>query len=474
MSLTRKIAHNTLYQIVGRGGAGILAVVGIAMITRYLGREGFGIYTTITAFLMFFGIVVNFGITTITVQMISERDDGIDGLMSNLFTLRLISSAFFLGLAPIASLFFPYPTIIKVGIAITSFAFLFQMLTETIVGIFQKHLQMYKPALAEFFSRIIFVGLIMLFVYLKYGILSMMVVLNIANFIWFAITFYYAKKLVRIRFAFDWTLWRQILRRSWPIGVSIILNLMYLKTDVLILSVFKSQEAVGLYGAPYKLIDAVTMFAMMFMGLILPLLAASWAKQNIERFKKIFQKIFEGLVIVVVPMAIGTYFISKKIMVLIAGDQFAESGIILSILVLGAGSLFIGSLFAHVIVALDKQKMVIWGYAVDAVLSLILYFIFIPKYSYIGAAWVTVFSETLIALIGLWVIYRVTGILPKFIKIFFKSIFAALPMALALYYLQNLHVVFLMLIATAVYGFFIILFRGLHPREVKEIIRLKS
>ncbi|MBU1179699.1 flippase [Patescibacteria group bacterium] len=474
MSLTRKIAHNTLYQIIGRGGGGILAVVGIAFITRYLGREGFGIYTTITAFLMFFGIVVNFGITTITVQMISERDDGISKLMSNIFTLRLISSAFFLSLAPIASLFFPYPTIIKVGIAITSFAFLFQMLTETIIGIFQKYLQMHKPAMAEFFSRIVFVILIVLFVYLKYGILSMMVVLNIANFIWFAITFYFARKLVKFGFAFDWDVWREVLRRSWPIGLSIILNLIYLKTDVLILSVLKNQEAVGLYGAPYKLIDAVTTFAMMFMGLILPLLAASWVKQNMERFEKIFQKTLAGLIVVIVPMVVGVYFIGTKIMVMVAGKEFAESGIILSILILGAGALFIGSLFAHTIVALDKQKMILWGYAVDAAISLVLYFIFIPKYSYIGAAWVTVFSEVMIALVGVWVIYRVTGILPKFFKIFAKSLLAAAPMAAALYFLQDLHVVFLMMIAMVVYGIFIILFKGVSVKEIGEVIKLKS
>lgn len=474
MSLTRKIAHNTLYQIIGRGGGGILAVVGIAFITRYLGREGFGIYTTITAFLMFFGIIVNFGITTITVQMISERDDGISKLMSNIFTLRLISSAFFLSLAPVVSLFFPYPTIIKVGIAITSFAFLFQMLTETIIAIFQKHLQMYKPAMAEFVSRIVFIGLVIAFIYFKYGILAMMIALNAANFVWFAITFYFARKLVKFGFAFDWPIWREVLKRAWPIGLSIILNLIYLKTDVLILSVLKSQEAVGLYGAPYKLIDAVTTFAMMFMGLILPLLAASWVKQNTERFEKIFQKTLGGLIVVLVPMVVGTYFVGRQIMVMVAGAEFAESGVILSILILGAGALFIGSLFAHTIVALDKQKMVIWGYAVDAALSLVLYFIFIPKYSYIGAAWVTVFSEVMIALVGVWVIYRVTGILPKFLKVFTKSMLAAAPMAAALYYLRDLHVIFLMLIAMVVYGVFIVLFKGVSMGEIRQVIKLKS
>lgn len=473
MSLTQKIAHNMIYQVLGRGGGGILALVGIALITRYLGREGFGMYTTITAFLMFFGIVVNFGLTTITVQMISERDDGLEKIIGNIFTLRLVSSAICLGIAPLVSLFFPYPPIVKIGIALTTFAFLFQMLTETIVGIFQKYLQTWKPAVAEFASRIVFIAIVILAIYFKMGILAMMVALNIANLAAFIFTFYYAQKLIKIRLIFDWPVWKKILIRAWPIGVSIILNLIYLKTDILILSVYKTQADVGLYGAPYKLIDAITTFAMMFMGLILPLLASAWAKKDLSRFRQVFQKTFNLLIITIVPMAVGGYFVAKKIMVFVSGEAFAPSGQILSILVLGAGALFLGSFFAHTIVAIDKQKKIIFWYGLDALLSLIGYFIFIPRYSYIGAAWVTVFSEVMIAVMSAVIVFREAQIAPKTLIISAKAILACLPMAALLYFMKDWPVAALMSAAVVIYIIFIIIFRGITMEEVKKIIKLK-
>lgn len=463
-----------IYQALGRGGGGILALVGVAFITRYLGREGFGIYTTITAFLMFFGIIINFGLNTITVQMISETDNGTEKIIGNIFALRLVSSAICLALAPLVSLFFPYPAIIKIGIALTSFAFLFQMLTEILIGVFQKFLETWKPAFAEFASRLIFIALVVLAIYLKMGILAMMLALNIANLFMFVLTFYYAKKLIKIRLLFDWAEWKKILRRAWPIGVSIILNLIYLKTDILILSVYRTQEEVGLYGAPYKLIDAITTFAMMFMGLVLPLMASAWAKGDRERFVQVFQKTFNLLIIVAVPMAAGTYFIAEKIMIFISGAAFAPSGKILSILVLGAAALFLGSLFAHAIVAIGRQRKIIWGYAIDAAISLIAYFIFIPKYSYIGAAWVTVFSESLIAIFSLWIIYKYTKIFPKISKILIKSLAAALPMILMLYFLRDLNAFLLMAVSAGVYVVFIILFRGISREEMKKIFGLKT
>lgn len=474
MSLTRKIAHNTIVSIIGRGGAGILAVIAISFVTRYLGREGFGYYTTIVAFLQFFGILVNFGLTTITVQMVSEREEGTDKIMSNIMTLRLISAIIFLGLAPLVGLLFPYPAIIKWGIAITSLTFISQILLETITGIFQKKLAMHIPAAAEFVSRIFYVGAVALLIYMHRGILSIMWALAAANLIYLLIIYFASRKFVIIKPAFDWPVWKEILRRAWPIGVSIVLNLIYLKADIIILSVFKSQSEVGLYGAPYKLIDALTAFAMMFMGLILPLLAGAWARRETELFGRVFQRTLDLMIIFVVPMILGAYFISDKVMAIVAGPAFAESGSILAILTLGAGALFIGSLFAHTIVAIDKQKMAIWGYGVDALLSLAGYLIFIPRYSYFGAAWVTVFSEIFIAIFSAAIVWREARLAPKFLKIFTKALAASLPMAALLYFMKDYPATISMALAAAVYIIFIILFRGITIEEVKKIFKLKT
>lgn len=474
MSLTRKIAHNTLVQVVGRGGAGVLAIVAISFITRYLGREGFGYYTTVVAFLQFIAILIDFGLTTIVVQMVSERDDGVDKIMSNLMTLRTVSAAIFLGAAPAVAIFFPYPGIIKLGIAITTVTFFFQLLLQTITGIFQKHLAMHVPAAADFFSRIFFVAAVAALVYFKQGFLSILWALAASNLVSLLIIYFYSRKFVVIRPAFDWAIWKTILSRAWPIGVSIILNLIYLKLDVVLLSVYKSQEDVGLYGAPYKLIDALTMFAMLFMGLILPLLAAAWVKKETARFAHIFQKTFNLLIMFIVPMLVGAYFVSEKMMIAMAGDAFAASGKILIILTLGAAALFVGSLFSYTIIALDKQKLIIGGYLADAILSLAGYFIFIPRYSYIGAAWVTVFSETFIVVIGAIIVWRETGLVPKFLKISAKALAAALPMAILLYFIKNMSVVISMSAAAAVYIVFIVIFRGITIEEVRKIVKIKA
>jgi O-antigen/teichoic acid export membrane protein len=56
MTEVRKIAHNTIVQVLGRAIAIALALIGFGLMARYLGQEGFGYFSTIYAFLAIFGI----------------------------------------------------------------------------------------------------------------------------------------------------------------------------------------------------------------------------------------------------------------------------------------------------------------------------------------------------------------------------------------------------------------------------------
>jgi O-antigen/teichoic acid export membrane protein len=105
MSLAKKIARNTLIQYVGKIIGTVLGLVTVGMLTRYLGQDGFGYYTTVMGFLQFFGIMVDFGLTLTTAGMLGHSRWDNDQLFANILTFRLFSAALFLGLVFIKSIF---------------------------------------------------------------------------------------------------------------------------------------------------------------------------------------------------------------------------------------------------------------------------------------------------------------------------------------------------------------------------------
>jgi O-antigen/teichoic acid export membrane protein len=466
-TLSSKVAYNTIVQIIGKTIATVLGLVAIAIMARYLREIGFGQYTTIITFLSFFGIIADFGLTLITSQMISQPGNNQTALLNNLFSLRLISAVFFLGLAPLIVLFFPYEPIIKLGVAVTVLSFFFTALNQILVGFFQKNLTMTIVAIAEVVSRIILLGGVVITAYLNLGLLSIMVATVIASLVSFIMHYWFSRRFIKIDWQIDLTVWREIIKKSWPLGLTIFFNLIYLRADIFILSLLKSQADVGLYGATYKVIDVLTTLPFMFAGLILPILTLEWASKNFLKFNQVLQKSFDAMIILAIPLIVGAQFTAKPLMLLIAGKDFSQSGNILKILILAIGFIFIGCLFAHAVIALDKQKNIIGAYIFTAVTSLIGYLIFIPRFSYYGAAWVTVYSELAIAVFSLYIIVKYSGFRPNF-KVFLKSLAAALIMGLSVYLLiDKINLIFIILLAGLIYFIGLYLLKGIDKEDLK-------
>ncbi len=475
MRLSAKVAYNTIVQTASKLVSVVLGLAAVALMTRYLGQVGFGEYITIITFLSFFGIIADLGLTLVTARMLSEPGADEEKITGNLLGLRLVTAVVFLALAPLLVQFFPYPPLVKLGVLITTLSYLFIALNQVLVGLFQKHLRLDKVSIAEVASRLALVAGVILVVRLDGGLVGIMVASVLASAISFILHFVFSLKFVRIKLRFNFSLWRGIIAKSWPLALTIIFNLIYLKTDTLFLSIIKRPSAigiiaeVGIYGAAYRVIDVLVIFPFMFAGLILPILTRLWTNKDKEKFQLVTQKAFNLLMLLALPLVIGTQFVARDVMMLVAGNDFALSGPVLRILIFAAGLIYFGSIFSHGIIAIDRQKDVIWAYAFTAVTAVIGYYILIPRFSYFGAAWVTIYSELIIAVIPAVILYYHTKFIPRF-DIALKALFASLVMAAALYYLHNFNLV--IMLTTAVIAYFAALFLvgGIKKDEIKELL----
>lgn len=436
MSATRLVAKNTLIQIVGKGISTVLGIAVIALVTRALLPEGFGQYTKVITFLSFFGIVADLGLTLITAQMISERGADEPRIVRNIFSFRLVTALIVFGLAPIAALFTPYTAIVKLGIALTAWSFFFVSLQQTLIGIFQKHLVMHYPMIAENVGRLALVGVTIYATWRGENLLwylGAVVIGNLANFL---VTLWFARRYVHVGFAWDRDVIAEMWKRAMPIAVSIVFNLIYLKADMLILSFVRPDAEVGLYGAAYRVIDILMMIPVMLMGVILPIATASWSGGDTERVKRVLQKTFDAFVLYMIPVVCGGYIVAERVMQLVAGDKFIPAAAPLRILLLAFAAATVSTLFGHFIVALQKQRSVIWVYGTDAALSLAVYFVVVPAFGMFGAAWATFGSELYAAILLGWIVLRVVRARIGF-SVVWRSVVASTLMSFAVYFLAE-------------------------------------
>lgn len=473
MSLTRKIAHNALSQMIGKIISVALGLLAIGMMTRYLGQEGFGWYTTVISFLQFIGILIDFGLIPVTAQMMSEPAFDKRALFKNLLGFRFVSAIIFLGFAPFIALFFPYPIEVKIAIGFTTISFLGVAMNQVLIGFYQTKLKMHIQAIGEIIGRTVLVGGLWLVIARDSGFLPVMAAVTVSSVAYTLALWIRARKEQPAGLGFDWTIWKAISIKMWPIAISIIFNVLYLKGDIIILSLFRDQAEVGIYGAAYRVIDILSQTAMMLMGVILPLMAYAWSHGLKQEFQTRYQQSFDAMMALAVPMSVGAIVLSEKIMVLVAGSEFVASGSALAILSLAVFGVYLGAVFGHTAVAIDKQRQTMWIYISAALITVVGYFYFIPRFGMFGAAWMTVFSELYV---GTLLFFTIRHFVKKNLqgKAFAKIIFSSAVMAATLVIFRQLHILLLIPIGIAVYAFFLVSLGGISKRTIQEIISLKK
>jgi O-antigen/teichoic acid export membrane protein len=404
MSISRKLATNSIIQIGGKAISTFLGMIALFWLARILGPEQFGWYGTALAFLGFAGIVIDFGIIPTTAQLLSEPDAKEQHILENIFGLRLISAIIFFATVPAIAWLFPYPRPVHIAITVLSIAFFCNALNQVCVGYHQQTLRMHVQVIGEVLSRIALLGGIIALAQGSATFLPLMFVVAGSSALQCVVPLIDLIRKTNLRPRIDLDVWKKILHTMWPIAVAIMCNVVYLKGDVLILAQTQSQVDVGLYNAAYRVLDILAQLAMMLMGLLLPLMAHAWSRQDRKTFSLWFQQSFDLMLLCAVPATVGLILVAPEVMVLF-GEEFLPAAPILQILSLAVFGLFLGAVFGHAAVATGTQKKTLWIYAINAIITVTGYLIFIPKFSMYGAAWMTVCSE-LITGIGLAIAIR--------------------------------------------------------------------
>ncbi len=507
MSIARSIAHNTAIQVAGKIVGTLLSLVAAALVLRHLGAYGMGQYTTVIAFLQIFGILMDAGLYIVLIKQLSPLDvrpgEPVDDpMVHTIVTLRIISGIFFLGCAPLVawalSWFNPaYGGEVLAGIALTTLFYFFISMNQLLSAVFQKALHSEWIAVGELVGKVVLLIATVVAVWLNAGLVPILLTLVLSSGTNFLVNLITANRYVRIRLMVDRSRVKNIFKEAWPIALSIAFGLMYFKGDTIILTFYESAEVVGWYGAPYKILEVLVTLPAMFTGLVLPIITKAWHDHDHELFERVLQRSFDALVLVAVPMVFGTWILSPAIIQVLAGHGFEPSVGVLNLLIIATAAIFLGTLFGYVVVSLNKQRTMLWGYAFIAVTSLVGYFLVIPRFSITGAAWVTVYSEMTVMLIALVIVLRTAHVRLSLVR-FLNSIFASAVMVLSIYVavyglaalttalvgdewlnyeVSTLSSAGLLTVAvvvgTTVYGFVLLLLKCISRQELRELISLR-
>ncbi len=469
MSTPRKIAYNVLFSATTKIIGTVLALIGIGFITRYLGKDGFGDYSTVLAFFFFFGAVADLGLYAVSTREISRPGSNEKEILGNVFTLRLISSLLIVLISFFIVKFLPYSADVEKGIIIAALAYVFSSGYSVLIGLFQKRLAMDKVATGELTGKIVQVIVIIAVVKLNLGFLAVVSALLFNMLTSFAIVFLWSRRYLKFKALFNLAFFQKFIKESYPVGVSAIIVFAYFKFDTILLSILKTSRDVGIYNAAYKVVENISFFPAMFVGLVMPIMSRYIFKDR-KKFNLVADKTFKVFLILTTPLFLGTIFLAQPIINLIGGSGFSESVLVLRLLAATMVFIFFGSFFTNVIIAGNLQRKLMGILLFCAIFNISLNLIFIPHYSYISAAVASSITEGLVVLLSGFVAWKGLKYFPSFSKFPFILLSGA-GMALTMYYFHFLSFFVLAPFSTLIYFALLWVFGTVSVGEIKSIIK---
>lgn len=398
----KKVFYNTATQTVGKIITASSTLLVTILIGRALGEAGFGEFTKIFVFVGYFYTLADFGLNSVYVKI--ARKPGEIALLKNLLGLRLILGISLAVSAIVISLLVPYDIqnqtgfspAVKLAIAIASLTIITQALITTANSYFQKSLRYDLATVAAVSGSLIFLigtywvsgnnpGLLS---YTSTYVFSGLTTVLIAYLLIFKktgswITPLFSQKRVK-----------ELLSQSWPVGLALILNIIYFRIDIFILSNLRPAQEVGIYGLAYQFFEASLAIPIFFSNALYPILIKIYRDDRAGFNNKVSHWL--KILTVISTLMVVALFVVAGLIPYIYNGQFGGSTAALRILALGAPFFFLTAVLWHALIIFGRQKTLIYIYLSGAIFNLLANLAFIPAYGYLAAAVITVASEAFI------------------------------------------------------------------------------
>lgn len=411
----QKILGNTAWLFSEKILQMVLGLLVGVWVARYLGPADFGLYNYVLAMVGLFAPLAKLGLDNIIVRDLAQDSEQKGEILGTGFILKAIASSL-TTLLVIAVVFFLKPE---------------EQQTQILVGIYALGSAFRAMDVVEYWFQSQIASKLVVWtrnaVYLSITLLKVVMIQSQASLIAFIIILALEQVLTGIGLAIayqrsgeqlqQWRLrWqrvKQLLTDSWPLILSGIVIIIYMRIDQVMLAQMQGSESVGIYSAAVKISELWYFIPISIINSIFPAVVQGKTEGQTVYLRRI-QKMFNLMAVISYAVAIPITFLSPWVVNLLYGPNYSAAATVLTIHI-WAG-VFVSSGVARETWLTTEGLMTLsavmttLGAAVNVGLNLLL----IPYYGGAGAAIATVIAQILAA-------YLIGAFLPQTRMIFWRQ-----------------------------------------------------
>jgi O-antigen/teichoic acid export membrane protein len=394
-------------RVVGYLLGSALAAVASIILLRYLGVVDFGQYVTVMSL-----IAIVTGLTDVGLTLVGQReyvlqptDASKSRLTGTVLGIRLVVTPIGIALAVLFAAVAGYGTQLVLGTAIAGASLIFVNTVLTFAIPLTARLRFGAMTAVEVVQQLLTVAGNALLVLAGASLLAFFGVQVVAAFgaAVLAAALLGRRHLSRPRFVR--AEWRSILAEAIPMGVAVLVSVVYLRALVVMASLLTSGYETGLFATSYRILQILVAIPALMVGSAFPLMATA-ATGDRARLRYILQRLLEASVLVAVIVVIVLAIAAEPIIHILGGAQYAPAATVLRIQSFALLGSFASVIWTTALISVRRQSalIVINGLAFACVL--VIGGVLIPSFGANGAAIASVVGESLLAAVALAMLLR--------------------------------------------------------------------
>lgn len=369
---------------------GVGLIVGV-LVARYLGPVLFGKWNYAIAFISLISALATLGLDQIVVKHLLDKNEEEHVLLGTAFYLRLIGSVISTFIVIGFFLFFKNDTLLLFVAVLTALNLWFQ--TFDVIDLKNQSLLQSRKTVVVKNSAFVLISMLRLFfVYFEYSLLSF-VILGLIECILGALglILYYGIDNLK-KWKFNIGCCTILLKQAWPLILSGIVIMMYMRLDQIMIGEIIGDKGVGLYSVSTRFTELWYFIPSVFATSFFPKLIEKF-NVNKKNYYDVCLKLLKLLFVISFSIAVFFTFFSNFIINFLYGKEYMMSVFALQISIWTGVFVFWGVAAGNMLVIenLNKHNLIksLQGLTLNLTLNLVL----IPKYGINGAAIATLISQ---------------------------------------------------------------------------------
>ena len=340
MSKTRLALKNTAIQGVSQLFTWTLSWILLVILPRYLGDTQFGKLFFAISYSTIFSTLINLGVNTFLIKEVAilrptpdmpatevaKRHRGLHALLSNVLTCKIPLAAIRYVFQSVLSFLLPYDVATREAVMIIGLGACLSAITQTIGGAFQGLEYMLAPSAILVVEKTIITAGCALLLWRGHSLVAVCWVHTAAAAVSFILSLGWLYRRERFGFAWDWELLRRIVVGGLPFLIWVVFSEIYIRIDVLMLSLMTSDAVVGWYGAATRLYGTLLFIPSVLTTSIFPAMMRLGSDIVDEAaFSRASERLMNLVLFAAIPVSAGTIAIANPFVRLLYGPGSFEN-----------------------------------------------------------------------------------------------------------------------------------------------------